>query len=597
MTSPSSDRNFLFALVAYQNGYITIEQFFEAAQIWNKDPKKDIGDILVERKFIDDVERFNIQGIVEDRLRRQGGIDNSLSYVVENGSVPQGEDLPEAWQEKFSQITKVSDDSVKSPVSKATSGPSIHRYLFRRPIGEGGHARGVIASLLLLGLTAAALLWATTFSLKKSNDLNIANTNLLAQQKVTKASRDALSTVLDDVVGSIFDDQMSQIPDIDKSRIKMLKAAIDEMQKFVDKYPDDWDLKLDVVRLLTRLGHLQSDTDPMGASETFHRSSEFIAQAKDVPNEKIRRSNWLGSAIDSEYYRGAFLLETKKDDQAAMQANQVCFELAEELVKHEGRDEGNHGVMCRLHSQKALILQHQDRFDEALVHADLGVEAMSGFFGGRFLQEELSKERVKEIDYADILLYMIALDQRCTVLKNLNRRSEYSKSLRDLLRCCQIAEQIPTAQRDARVYGTKTLGELYRIAISDHDASAAQRYYEQALEGIEKGIDDSTVVQVAMMFETDRATLLAPMDIDKAIEAISKAQEYLDELTPSESQTDESQKLWYMSVKIYFNDAKLAVLLAQGKQQEHEQLRQEQSELEHQFELLENKLSGKETKQ
>jgi hypothetical protein len=459
------------------------------------------------------------------------------------------------------------------------------------------HARGVIASLLLLGLTAAALLWATTFSLKKSYDLNIANTNLLAQQKVTKASRDALSTVLDDVVGSIFDDQMSQIPDIDKSRIKMLKAAIDEMQKFVDKYPDDWDLKLDVVRLLTRLGHLQSETDPMGASETFNRSSEFIAQAKDVPNEKIRRSNWLGSAIDSEYYRGAFLLETKKDDQAAMQANQVCFELAEELVKHEGRDEGNHGVMCRLHSQKALILQHQDRFDEALVHADLGVEAMSGFFGGRFLQEELSKERVKEIDYADILLYMIALDQRCTVLKNLNRRSEYSKSLRDLLRCCQIAEQIPTAQRDARVYGTKTLGELYRIAISDHDASAAQRYYEQALEGIEKGIDDSTVVQVAMMFETDRATLLAPMDIDKAIEAISKAQEYLDELTPLESQTDESQKLWYMSVKIYFNDAKLAVLLAQGKQQEHEQLRQEQSELEHQFELLENKLSGKETKQ
>jgi serine/threonine protein kinase len=903
MNSPSSDRNFLFALVAYQNGYITIEQFFAAAQIWNKDPKKDIGDILVERKFLDDVERFNIQGIVEDRLRRQGGIDNSLSFVVENGSVPQGEDLPEAWQEKFSQITKVSDDSVKSPVSKPTSGPSIHRYLFRRPIGEGGqgivwevddtelgrrialkkvhpkhannplykgmlieesrntgrldhagivpvydlgqddegnpfftmqlikgekladrvksikhetlsrqeflakirpllrhliaacntlqyaydqfkvihrdlkpenimvnrygetvvmdwgmgkavedmtqldeassmlfvpvsgsgsgvertqvgsvkgtlgylspeqaqamnnnldhrtdiyglgatlyriltgtvpysgtsveealnrarlnefvrprernwkipkeleaiclkamatlpsdryqkatdmgmdlenwiagepisvvpdtllkkserwlrrHARGVIASLLLLGLTAAALLWATTFSLKKSYDLNIANTNLLAQQKVTKASRDALSTVLDDVVGSIFDDQMSQIPDIDKSRIKMLKAAIDEMQKFVDKYPDDWDLKLDVVRLLTRLGHLQSETDPMGASETFNRSSEFIAQAKDVPNEKIRRSNWLGSAIDSEYYRGAFLLETKKDDQAAMQANQVCFELAEELVKHEGRDEGNHGVMCRLHSQKSLILQHQDRFDEALVHADLGVEAMSGLFGGRFLQEELSKERVKEIDYADILLYMIALDQRCTVLKNLNRRSEYSNSLRDLLRCCQIAEQIPTAQRDARVYGTKTLGELYRIAISDHDASAAQRYYEQALEGIEKGIDDSSVVQVAMMFETDRATLLAPMDIDKAIEAISKAQEYLDELTPLESQTDESQKLWYMSVKIYFNDAKLAVLLAQGKQQEHEQLRQEQSELEHQFELLENKLSGKETKQ
>jgi len=138
MPSPSSDRNLLFALVAYQNGYITMEQFFEAAQLWNKEPKKDIGDILVERKFLDDVERFNIQGIVEDRLRRQGGLDNSLSFVVENGSVPQGEDLPEEWQKKFTEITKISDDSSKSPASKPKLGPSIHRYIFRRPIGEGG---------------------------------------------------------------------------------------------------------------------------------------------------------------------------------------------------------------------------------------------------------------------------------------------------------------------------------------------------------------------------------------------------------------------------------------------------------------------------
>ncbi|MFM8216966.1 MAG: serine/threonine protein kinase, partial [Pirellula sp.] len=138
MTSPSSDRNFLFALVAYQNAYITMEQFFEAAQLWNKEPKKDIGDILVERKFLDDVERFNIQGIVEDRLRRQGGLDNSLSFVVENGSVPQGEDLPEEWQKKFTEITKISDDSSKPTSAKPKLGPSIHRYLFRRPIGEGG---------------------------------------------------------------------------------------------------------------------------------------------------------------------------------------------------------------------------------------------------------------------------------------------------------------------------------------------------------------------------------------------------------------------------------------------------------------------------
>ena len=52
-----------------------------------------------------------------------------------------------------------------------------------------------------------------------------------------------------------------------------------------------------------------------------------------------------------------------------------------------------------------------------------------------------------------------------------------------------------------------------------------------------------------------------------------------------------------MSARIYISNAKLAVLLVQGDQQEHEQLRQEQSEFEHQFELLQNKLHGSESRQ
>ena len=137
--SPGSDRNLLFALIAYQNGYINTEQFFEAAAVWNKDPKQDLGQILVEKKFLQEVERYNIQGILEDRLRRQGGLDNSLSFVVENGSVPEGQDLPEDWQKKFEEITKVSDQTVRPAGPRPTSNPSIHRYVFRKPIGVGGH--------------------------------------------------------------------------------------------------------------------------------------------------------------------------------------------------------------------------------------------------------------------------------------------------------------------------------------------------------------------------------------------------------------------------------------------------------------------------
>ena len=51
----ASDKNFLFVLIAYQNGYITIDQFLESAAAWNKDPKRDIGEILLEKKFLEDV--------------------------------------------------------------------------------------------------------------------------------------------------------------------------------------------------------------------------------------------------------------------------------------------------------------------------------------------------------------------------------------------------------------------------------------------------------------------------------------------------------------------------------------------------------------
>lgn len=77
--SPASDKNFLFVLIAYQNGYITIDQFLESAAAWNKDPKRDIGEILVEKKFLEEIERYNIQGIVDDRMRRLGGYRTALA--------------------------------------------------------------------------------------------------------------------------------------------------------------------------------------------------------------------------------------------------------------------------------------------------------------------------------------------------------------------------------------------------------------------------------------------------------------------------------------------------------------------------------------
>ena len=137
----SIDKNLLFGLVAYQNGYISQQQFFQAGDAWNKDPRKDLGEILVEMKFLEELERFNLQGIIEDRLRRLGGLDNTLSFVIGNGSLPVEDQQPADWKSRIDEITKIIKNSLPpSPpnLNHADTPPSDQRYFIGRELGHGG---------------------------------------------------------------------------------------------------------------------------------------------------------------------------------------------------------------------------------------------------------------------------------------------------------------------------------------------------------------------------------------------------------------------------------------------------------------------------
>lgn len=148
--NPASDKNFLFVLIAYQNGYITVDQFLECAVVWNKDPKREIGEILVEKKFLDETERFNIHGIVEDRVRRLGGLENSLSFAIDNGSVPDAQDLPQEWAERLNRDTKI------IPPRESSSGSLVaNRYQLRNELGQGGQGIVYEADDLELGRRVA----------------------------------------------------------------------------------------------------------------------------------------------------------------------------------------------------------------------------------------------------------------------------------------------------------------------------------------------------------------------------------------------------------------------------------------------------------
>ncbi len=139
--SANRDKNLLFGLIAFQNGYITMEQFMEAGAVWNKDPNRELAEILVEKKHLDDVEKYNIQGIVEDRLRRLGGLENSISFSIENGSVPEGEGMPEDWKAKIDEVTKIIQNNASATPPRLDNieiKSGTNRYIIRKLLGHGG---------------------------------------------------------------------------------------------------------------------------------------------------------------------------------------------------------------------------------------------------------------------------------------------------------------------------------------------------------------------------------------------------------------------------------------------------------------------------
>lgn len=899
---PSADRNFLFALIAYQNGYITMEQFFLAAQAWNKNPHADIADILVEQKFVEEVERFNIDGIVEDRLRRLGSLENSLSFMIENGSLPEGEPLPEAWQKKLEEVTKVNLESITAQSKKPGSSPSIHRYVFRRAIGEGGqgivwevddtelgrrialkkvhpkhansplhngmlieesrntgrldhagivpiydlgqddqgnpfftmqlvrgekladrvrairyesigrdeflaqvrpllrhliaacntlqyaydkfkvihrdlkpenimvnrygetvvmdwgmgkavedasqlddassmlfvpvsgsgsgtertqvgsvkgtlgylspeqaqamnnnldnrtdiyglgatlyriltgtvphsghnlqetlsraklnqfitprqrnskipkeleaiclkamatspedryqkatdmgqdlenwitgdpisvlpdtalkkaerwlrrHARGVIASMLLLTLTSAALLWSVVWVLQQKSEVVNLNQSLRNEQKKTKESREVSSRILDEIVGYIFDDELTQIDNSYPVRTRTLKLAIDKLNHpetgYVNVYPEDWSLKLDLLRLLVRLATQEKDRDPQDAQLHWTQAQELIESAKTASLNDLDRENWLHAETDKQMYYSAFLAEVQNDFKQAFAAIERAGEIADLITESNGDNDSMKLIRARVLLQKSTLHLEQRNFEKSLSNTLLATELLEPMLGVPMKAESLESQNLQKLseNVFTVLFYIMAAHLESESLLGLDRLQELEKKLLEELRICKNACQIPMAKIDASRFAVNSLSILLSLASKKGDALLAEQYYQDAMEWVESGSLSVESNDVLLPLEIARAKSLAQSNPQLAQNSLDKAQDYLLSLQPDPINQPIGSLRSYLSRELDFLDAKLAIATADSKLEEVDRIKLEISEKKRQREDLLNNL-------
>lgn len=850
--SPFSDKNLLFALIAYQNGYITMEQFFEAAAVWNKEPQRELGEILVEKKFLEEVERFNIQGIVEDRLRRQGGIDNTLSFVLENGSVPEGQPLPEDWKGKIDAITKViRDKKPPSPPNFSTpeANPGIHRYIIRKTLGHGGqgyvweaidtelnrrvaiknivpdlssdplhqellidearktgklghpgvppvfdigkdddgkpfftmqlisgeklseryktlkhesisqsdfvnqirpvlrhliaacntvefafdneavihrdlkpdnimvnrhgetvvmdwgmgkiitdpsqlpdqassvlfipmspgsgsqertsvgtikgtvtymspeqaraendrldhrtdvyglgailywiltgqaphtkkalpdiqknrfpapsqvrptlsipreleaiclkamasqpedryqkggemaadlenfiagepvvalpenfvrrterflrkHARAVIASLLGLTLAVLGLTLANVIISGQKKEIARQNLELVEKeeelnsqlekiQKLVKdltASRRVASATLEEVVGSLFDDRLSQVPGANEIRVGLLTDIATKIETYLVDNPDDTELKLDLVRLLTRLAKLEGENNKtQEATKHWQRADELLKETKDTPDQ-VFQINWKKTFCDNSYYQTSALLKQGLVDQADALVKEACSiaDQYQDRLKGDIKEVQNFApAYARLYRQRASILARRENWAQALDETIKARGILQPFVVEqlpKLTTEPGSDESIVELDIGVLGYYFLLCGDQGDYATVLNKYVDAEKSYLDALEACKRASSVEAPARDGKIQTANNLRKLHRLALITKDYTKAENYYQQVMDSI--SMDDPTDPQIEkhrFFIECDRARGLAGRNIEGAQKALIKA--------------------------------------------------------------------------
>ena len=88
MDTTLSDRNLLFGILAYQNDFISRDEFVAALRRWLLDKSMAVDHILVEQELLDDDQRRLLEALAEVHLARHNGqMADSLAALSSIGSL------------------------------------------------------------------------------------------------------------------------------------------------------------------------------------------------------------------------------------------------------------------------------------------------------------------------------------------------------------------------------------------------------------------------------------------------------------------------------------------------------------------------------
>jgi serine/threonine protein kinase len=382
------------------------------------------------------------------------------------------------------------------------------------------HARAVIASLL--GLTLAVL------------GLTLANRIIANKNVQLKNSRAVSSSLLEDLVGELADNNLSQIPGANEVRLTLLDKIAADVENYIEQNPDDKELKLDLIRLLTRLAKLEGENGkPDEAIKHWQRADELLKETKDQ-SDQVFKENWIKSFCDKSYYHSSELLNQGLVDQADTLIAEACA-IAEQYNARVKADRLKTKEFApahaRLYRQRASIYARRENWTQAL---DETIKARGIL--QPFIDEPLSKltrepgganlTSAQETEIIGVLGYYILLNGDQGDYETVTEK--YENAEKSFLEALDIAKILSTIElsADGKIQTVNNLRKLHRLALITKDDTKADKYYQQVKESISKFIMDQPGLEKSLFFiECDRARGVAKINLEEAKKALEKAKQ------------------------------------------------------------------------
>ncbi|MBI3468334.1 MAG: tetratricopeptide repeat protein [Planctomycetes bacterium] len=140
----NTDRNLLFGVLAFQDDYIDLAQLAAVCRAWAADKSRPMPDLLVERGWIIDADRQELEHRVERKLKRYGGdVHATLGAVADDAARDAIKEVPDPEvRQSISSLPPAAGHvlitTLPPPGSEASTHPAGERYTFLRLHSEKG---------------------------------------------------------------------------------------------------------------------------------------------------------------------------------------------------------------------------------------------------------------------------------------------------------------------------------------------------------------------------------------------------------------------------------------------------------------------------